>query len=123
MPFPSSGDLPDQRIDARSALQVNSLSSEPSGEIEWILRSAAPIVLTLLIGYSRTVFGIPEDFSRRAGIGLPGWLSGRESASQHASAGDRSSIPGLGRSFGGGNGSPLQYSCWENTWTEEPGGL
>ena len=21
------------------------------------------------------------------------------------------------------NGSPLQYSCWEIPWTEEPGGL
>ena len=28
-----------------------------------------------------------------------------------ASAGDPGSIPGLGRSPGGGNGNPLQYSC------------
>ena len=28
--------------------------------------------------------------------------------------GDPSSIPGLGRSPGEGNGSPLQYSCLEN---------
>ena len=27
---------------------------------------------------------------------------------------DASSIPGLGRSLGGGNGNPLQYSCLEN---------
>ena len=27
---------------------------------------------------------------------------------------DTSSIPGLGRSPGGGNGNPLQYSCLEN---------
>ena len=27
---------------------------------------------------------------------------------------DLSSIPGLGRSRGGGNGNPLQYSCLEN---------
>ena len=27
---------------------------------------------------------------------------------------DASSIPGLGRSPAGGNGSPLQYSCLEN---------
>ena len=27
---------------------------------------------------------------------------------------DASSIPGLGRSPGGGNGNPLQYSCLEN---------
>ena len=26
----------------------------------------------------------------------------------------RDTIPGLGRSFGGGNGNPLQYSCLEN---------
>ena len=31
-----------------------------------------------------------------------------------ASAGDLGSIPGSGRSPGGGNGSPLQYSCLEN---------
>ena len=29
--------------------------------------------------------------------------------------GDAGSIPGLGRSFGGGNGNPLQYSCLENS--------
>ena len=27
---------------------------------------------------------------------------------------DAGSIPGLGRSPGGGHGTPLQYSCWEN---------
>ena len=31
-----------------------------------------------------------------------------------ANAGDSSSIPGLGRSPGVGNGNPLQYSCLEN---------
>ena len=31
-----------------------------------------------------------------------------------ANAGDTGSIPGLGRSPGAGNGSPLQYSCLEN---------
>ena len=25
--------------------------------------------------------------------------------------------------IGGGNGNPLQDSCLENPWTEEPGGL
>ena len=41
-------------------------------------------------------------------LGLPWCLSGVESA---CNAG---SIPGLGRSPGGGHGSPLQYSCLEN---------
>ena len=29
-------------------------------------------------------------------------------------AGDAGSVPGLGRSPGGGRGNPLQYSCLEN---------
>ena len=32
-----------------------------------------------------------------------------------ANVGDAGSIPGLGRSPGGGNGSPPQYSCLENS--------
>ena len=32
-----------------------------------------------------------------------------------ANAGDTGSIPGLGRYPGGGSGSPLQYSCLENS--------
>ena len=36
---------------------------------------------------------------------------------------DASSIPVLGRSPGTGNDNPLQYSCMEILWTEEPGGV
>ena len=39
--------------------------------------------------------------------GFPGSSAGKESA---CDAGDRSSIPGLGRSAGEGIGYPLQYS-------------
>ena len=42
-----------------------------------------------------------------------------------ANAGDirhMGSIPGLGRSSGGGHGNPLQYS-WRIPWTEEPDSL
>ena len=49
---------------------------------------------------------------------LPWWFSGKESA---CNAGDSSLIPGLGRSPGGGNDNPLQYSCLGNP--EEPEGL
>ena len=41
----------------------------------------------------------------------PWWLSGKESA---CNAGVPGSIPGSGRSPGGGHGNPLQYSCLEN---------
>ena len=33
------------------------------------------------------------------------------------------SIPGSGRSPGGGHGNPLQCFAWEIPWTEERGGL
>ena len=35
-------------------------------------------------------------------------------------AGDMGSIPGLGSSYGGGNGSPLQYSFLKNTMDRGP---
>ena len=40
-----------------------------------------------------------------------------------ANSGDTGSILGSGRSLGGGNGSPLQYSCPENPMNREPVGL
>ena len=40
-----------------------------------------------------------------------GCLDSKESA---CSVGDLGSIPGSGRSPGGGNDNPLQYSCLEN---------
>ena len=42
---------------------------------------------------------------------FPGSSDGKVSA---YNAGDWDSIPGLGRSPGGGNGNPPQYSCLEN---------
>ena len=53
-------------------------------------------------------------------MGFPGGSDRKESAHN---AGDLSSIPGSGGLPGEGNGSPLQYSCLGNPWTEEPGGL
>ena len=44
-------------------------------------------------------------------LGLPWWLSGKESA---CNAGDTGSITELGRSPGEGNDNPLQYSCLGN---------
>ena len=43
--------------------------------------------------------------------GFPQWLSSKESA---CNAGDTGSIPRSGRSPGGRNGNPLQYSCLGN---------
>ena len=44
--------------------------------------------------------------------GFPGGSDGKESA---CSIGDPGSILGLGRFPGEGNGTPLQYSCLENS--------
>ena len=43
-----------------------------------------------------------------------GVLDGSDGKKSVCNAGDPGSIPGLGRSLGEGNGSPLQYSCLEN---------
>ena len=47
-------------------------------------------------------------------IGLPRWLSGKESTCNAGATGDLGSIPRSGRSPGEGHGNPLQYSCLEN---------
>jgi len=53
-------------------------------------------------------------------MSFPGGSDSKESA---CNAGDPGLIPGLGRPPVEGNGYPLQYSCLEYPWTEEPGGL
>jgi len=48
-------------------------------------------------------------------LGLPWWLSDKESDFDAEDTGDSAGlIPGWGRSPGGGHGNPLQYSCLEN---------
>ena len=56
---------------------------------------------------------------------LPRWLSGKESATSIGDARGVGLILGWGRSLGGGNGNPLQYSCLESPvpGTEDLGGL
>ena len=57
---------------------------------------------------TRLVSGVlPSDLT----VIFPGGSDGKESA---CNAGDQGSIPGLGRSPGGGHSNPLQYSCLEN---------
>ena len=56
-----------------------------------------------------------------------GFLAGSVVKNLPATAGDLGSVPGLGRSPGGGHGNTLQYSCLENpmdrgAWWAEPVG-
>ena len=74
--------------------------------------------------------GLPSMGSHRVGLkrlssskmylGLSFGSDDKESA---CNAGDLCSIPGSGLSPGKGNGNPLEYSCLEIPWTEEPGRL
>ena len=48
--------------------------------------------------------------------GFPYGSNSKESA---CNAGDLGSMAGIGRSLGGGNGNPLQYSCLENSMDRE----
>ena len=56
----------------------------------------------------------------KSSLGLPRWLSGKETA---CNAGDAGLIPGSGGSSEEENGNPLQYSCLRIPRTEETGGL
>ena len=47
-------------------------------------------------------------------LGFPAGSVGTESAWNSGDTRDACSIPGWGRSPGGGNGNPLQYSCLKN---------
>ena len=55
--------------------------------------------------------------------GFPGGAVVKNLPANARDARDTGLIPGSGRSPGGGKGSPLQYSCLGNPWTEEPGRL
>ena len=48
-------------------------------------------------------------------VRFPWWFSGKESGCKAGASRDAGLILGLGRSSGEGNGSPLWYSCLENS--------
>ena len=52
-------------------------------------------------------------------LGLPGCLSCKESACNAGDRGVAGSVPEWGRSPGGGNGNPLQYSPLKNPMVRE----
>ena len=62
----------------------------------------------------------PEIAFRVLFMGFPGGADSKESA---CNTGDLGSIPGSGRSPGGGHGNPLQYSCLENSMDRDTGKL
>ena len=108
LPCPPPGDLPNPGIEPRfPALQADSLLSEPVG---------LPLILSLLLSFP--LCHPPLTLDQSKALLLRGhftqWLSNKESSCSVGDAEDVGSIPGLGRSPGGGNDNPFQYSCLEN---------
>ena len=56
-------------------------------------------------------------------MGFPGGAVVKYPPASAGNARDVGLILGSGRPPGEGKGYPLRYSCLENLWTEEPGGL
>ena len=56
-------------------------------------------------------------------VGLPLWLSGKESARHAGDIRGMGSILGLGRPPGGGMATHSSVLAWRIPWTEEPGML
>ena len=71
----------------------------------------------ILITWSKIVIFIRLNYIR----GFPDGSVGKASACSAGDTGDLDPISGLGRSPGGGNGDPLQYSCLENPMDREAG--
>ena len=57
------------------------------------------------------------ELSAAGSVWRPGWSKNLPASS--GDAGDGGSVPGLGGSPGGGDGSPLQYFCQENPMDRE----
>ena len=100
LPFPTPGDLHNPGIEPASlgspALAGRFFTVAPPGKFK-VKRSSLWYLL-------KSIFR----------IGLPWWYSGKVSAFNAGVIGDVGLIFELGRSPGGGNGNPLQYSCLGN---------
>ena len=75
------------------------------------------VLISILVSISACHTGDQSLIPRQGGktpFGLPRWLSSKETTCNAGATGDSGSIPGSGRSSGGGCDNPLQYSCLEN---------
>ena len=62
------------------------------------------------------IYGVAQSRTRLKRLSSSSSSSGSDGKESACNVGDLSLIPGSGRSIGGGNGNPLQYSCLENSW-------
>ena len=94
LPFLSPGDLPDTGIKPIS----------PALDLLLLSHQRSPIIHTRV----QELFQINTDLFSQ--LGFPGGSVGKKTAN----VGDVGSVPGSGRSPGGGNDNPLRYSCLKN---------
>ena len=118
----------DEKIEASKVKRFTQREAETRDSFSTILvrsqaiwRQAPGFEATLAVCVTcRKLFNFfKSPFSRYKVI--KGFPDGPSSKASACDSGDMVSIPGLGRCPGEGNGNPLQYSCLESPWTEEPG--
>ena len=68
-------------------------------------------------------FGCRNYWFLRRDQGFPSGSMGKESTCNAGDAGDKSSIPGSGRSLEEGMATHSSVLAWRIPWTEVPGGL
>ena len=74
-----------------------------------------PIIIEVII-YTSLFLSLPTFNPLASNLFYSlGFANGSDGKASVCNEGDPGSIPGLGRSPGEGNGSPLQYSCLENS--------
>ena len=106
MPFPSPGDLPNAGTEPTPLASPALAGRFFTPCTAWEACSQLQFPPLALLSLHSICFGVLYLHFQ-----LPWWLSGKESACH---TGDVGSIPGSGRSPGGGHNNPLQYSCLEN---------
>ena len=137
-PFPHSVTLFHTHACSRESLLLQNVCAMFLCLLESILKGSClrvclltkgPELITvswLLVLFSFSSFSLCCDLNGRYGslqiwpnnyliIGLLQWLSGKETTCNAGDTGDSGSIPGSGRSPGGGYGHPLQHSCLKNS--------
>ena len=118
-----------KRLPAMWETWVRSLGGEDTLEKEMATHSS---ILAWRIPWTEEPGGQQPTGSQRVGHdwatslslshfmrGFPGGASGKNLTANAGHVRDASSIPGSGRSPGGGHSNPLQYSCLENPMERE----
>ena len=83
---------------------------------QWQVMLTAPSILAWWKWHCTSLIFLAKIYNSSLIIrkGLSWWLISEESVCNAGDAGDVASLPGSGRSLGGGHGNPLQYSRLKN---------